>query len=120
MPKIASSSTSVKGSPPRRRRRQTVYRIRNWAAYNAGLKQRGSLTLWLTPEALKAWYDQGPTRRGSSYTYSDLAIQTALMLRLLYQLPLRQTEGFLTSLLALMGLDLAVPDYTTLSRRQAD
>lgn len=118
MPKIASSSPSVKVSPPRRRRRRTVYRIRNGAAYNAGLKQRGTLTLWLTPDVLK--YDQGPPRRGSSYTYSDLAIQTALTMRLLSHLPLRQTEGFLTSLFALMGLDLAVPDYTTLSRRQAD
>ena len=64
MPKIASSSPSVKVSPPRRRRCQTVYRIRNGAAYNAGLKQRGTLTVWLTPDALKAWYYQGPTQRG--------------------------------------------------------
>ena len=63
MPKIAPSSTSVKTSPPRRR--QTVYRVQNWAAYDAGLKQRGSLTLWLTPQAIKACYCQGPTQRGS-------------------------------------------------------
>ena len=118
MPKIASSSPSVKASLSRRRRCRTVYRVRNGAASNAGLKQRGTLTLWRTPDALK--YDQGLPRRGSSYTYSDLAIQTALTIRLLYPLPLRQTEGFLTSLLALMGLDLAVPDDTTLSRHQAD
>ena len=64
MPKITLSATSVKASPSRRRRRQTVYRVRNWAAYDAGLKQRGSLTLWLSPQAIKAWYYQGPTRRG--------------------------------------------------------
>ena len=121
MPKITLSATSVKASPSRRRRRcQTVYRVRNWAAYDAGLKQRGSLTLWLSPQAIKAWYYQGPTRRGSSYTYSALAIQTALMMRLLFHLPLRQTEGFLSSILELMGVDLAVPDHTTLSRRHAD
>ena len=94
MSKITLSATSVKTSPPRRRRRQTVYRVRNGAAYDAGLKQRGSLTMGLSPQAIKAWYDQGPTRRGSSYTYSDLAIQTALMMRLLFHLPLRQTEAF--------------------------
>ena len=105
MPKIILSAVSVKASPSHRRRCQTVYRVRNWAAYDAGLKQRGSLTLWLSPQAIKAWYYQGPTRRGSSYTYSALAIQTALMLRLLYPLPLRQTEGFLRSILALMGVD---------------
>ena len=117
MSKITLSATSVKPSPSRRRRCKTVYRVRNWAAYDAGLKQRGSLTLWLTPQAIK--YDQGPTRRGSSYTYSDLAIQTALMMRLLFHLPLRQTEGFLSSILELMGVELAVPDHTTLSRRHA-
>ena len=119
MAKITLSSTSVKASPSRRRRRQTVYRVRNGTAYDAGLKQRGSLTLWLSPQAIKAWYDQGPTRRGSSYTYFALAIQTALMMRLLYPLPLRQTEGFLRSILALMGVAFAVPDHTTLSRRHA-
>ena len=119
MPKITLSATSVKTAPSRRRRRQTVYRVRNGAAYDAGLKQRGSLTMGLSPQAIKAWYDQGPTRRGSSYTYSALAIQTALMLRLLYPLPLRQTEGFLRSILEWMGVDFAVPDHTKLSRRQA-
>ena len=87
MAKITLSAVSVKAS--RRRRNKTVYRVRNWAAYDAGLKQRGSRTMWLSPQAIKAWYYQGPTRRGSSYTYSALAIQTALMMRLLYPLPLR-------------------------------
>ena len=100
-----SSSASVKASPSRRRRRQTVYRVRNGAAYDAGLKQRGSLTTGLTLQAIKAWYYRGPTQRNSSYTYSALAIQTALMMSLLYPLPLRQTEGFLRSILALMGVD---------------
>ncbi len=96
MAKITLSAVSVKASPSRRRRCQTVYRVRNEAAYDAGLKQRGSLTMWLTPQAIQAWYYQGPTQRGSSYTYSALTIQTALMMRLLFHLPLRQTEGFLS------------------------
>ena len=117
MPKIILSATSVKAS--RRRRCQTVYRVRNGAAYDARRKQRGRLTMWLSPQTIKVWYDQGPTRRGSSYTYSALAIQTALMMRLLFHLPVRQTEGFLSLILELMGVDLSVPDHTTLSRRHA-
>ena len=99
MPKIAASKPAIKAP----RRCEPVYRVRNWAAYEAGLKQRGSLTFWITPQALRGWYHQGPTQRGRQNTFSDLAIQTALMLRLVYALPLRQTEGFLTSILALMG-----------------
>ena len=64
MPQITLSAVLVKAS--RRRRCQTVYRVRNWAAYDAELKQRGSLTMWLSPQAIQAWYDQGPTQRGSS------------------------------------------------------
>ena len=93
--------------------------VRNWADYEAGLQQRGSLTVWCTPQVVEAWYYQGPPQRGAQYTFSEVAIQTALTLRLLYHWPLRQTEGFVASVLALMGLDLRVPDHTTLSRRQA-
>ena len=117
MPKVSSSSSPVKSA---RRRPKVVYRVRNWSAYEAGLKQRGSLTVWCSPQAVEAWYYQGPLQQGAQYTFSAVAIQTALTLRLIYHLPLRQTEGFLTSVLALMGLDLQVPDHTTWSRRQAD
>ena len=96
-----------------------MYRVRNWPDYDAGLQQRGSLTVWFTPQAVEAWYYQGPRQRGAQYTFSEVAIQTALILRLLYHLPLRQTEGFVASILALMGLAVRVPDHTTLSRRQA-
>ena len=113
MAKVSSPSPSVK-LPRRGRRWQVVYRVRNWSAYDAGLKQRGSLTVWCTPNVASAWYYQGPSQRGAQYTFSDVAIQTALTLRLLYHLPLRQTEGFVGSLLALMGLSLRVPDHTTL------
>ena len=95
------------------RRSKVVYRVRNWPAYDAGLQQRGSLTVWCTPQAVQAWYYQGPPQRGAQYTFSAVAIQTAWTLRLLYHLPLRQTEGFVASVLALMGLDLRVPDHTT-------
>ena len=93
------------------------FKVTNWAEYEAGLRRRGSVTLWMTPEAMSSW--QAPKRktRGGQPHYSDLAIETALTLRLVFGLRLRQTEGFLTAMLKLMGLDLAVPDHTTLSRR---
>ena len=75
MPKIAASLPAIKAP---RRRCEPVYRVRNWPAYEAGLKQRGSLTFWITPQALRGWYYQGPTQRGSQDTFSDLAIQTAV------------------------------------------
>ena len=80
MSKITLSATSVKASPSRRR--QTVYRVRNWAAYDAGLKQRGSLTMGLTPQAIQAWYYQGPIQRGCAYTYLSLFIRVIRNLQL--------------------------------------
>ena len=75
------------------------------------------MTLWLAPEAIAAWTPRQTGMRGGQRRYSDLAIETALTLRLIYHLPLRQAEGFLHSLFAIMRLDLSAPDYTTLSRR---
>ena len=94
-----------------------VYRIRNWKQYNQALVNRGSLTLWVDQETLQAWRYQGPARRGAQFLYSDLAIQCVLTLRSVYHLPLRATEGFARSIFELMGLDLGVPDYSTLCRR---
>ena len=97
MANLSSCPPSVKPHRRSRRRSQVVYRVRNWPAYDAGLQQRGSLTVWFTPQAVEAWYYQGPRQRGAQYTFSEVAIQTALILRLLYHLPLRQTEGFVAS-----------------------
>lgn len=93
------------------------FKVTNWAEYEAGLRRRGSLTLWITAEALSSWGAPKRTTRGGQPRYSDLAIETALTLGLVFGLRLRQTEGLLASVLKLMGLDLAVPDHTTLSRR---
>jgi hypothetical protein len=96
---------------------KTRYRVANWQAYNQSLVRRGDVTLWLTPEAVAAWTPCRSGTRGGQRRYSDLAIETALTLRLIYHLPLRQTEGFLNALFAMMKVDLSAPDYTTLSRR---
>ena len=93
-----------------------TYRTRNWPAYNDALKRRGSLTIWFDPEM--SW-DAAPTgRRGRQQTYSDAAIQTCLSMKVLFGMALRQTTGFVESLLRLVGLDWSVPDFSTLSRRQ--
>src|SRR3954454_20222803 len=99
------------GIPKRR------YKVTNWKAYEAGLRQRGSLTIWFSEEAVAAWQAAPRTTPGGQARYSDLAVETALILRTVFHQPLRQTEGLVSSLLELMGLDLPVPDHSTLSRR---
>ena len=89
----------------------------NWAKYDAALRQRGSLTVWFTEEAIAAWRAEPRTTRGGQPHYSALAIRTALTLRAVFRLALRQTEGLIGSILHLLGLDLAAPDHSTLSRR---
>ncbi|WP_420408073.1 IS5 family transposase [Hoeflea sp.] len=93
------------------------FKVTNWAEYEAGLRRRGSLTLWVTPEALAGWAAPRRKTRGGQPLYSDLAIETTLMLGMVFGLRLRQSEGLLSSVLDMMGLDLPVPDHTTLSRR---
>ena len=93
------------------------YRVRNWAEYEAGLQKRGDLTVWLSDEALDAWRAPGTGKPGGQRTYTDIAIEAALTIRMVFHLPLRQTEGFLRCLAELLEIDLPIPDHTTLSRR---
>ncbi len=92
-------------------------RVTNWREYDESLRRRGSLTVWFSDEAIEAWKAERRTGRGGQPEYSDLAILTALTLRAVFRLPFRQTEGLIGSVIGLLGLDLAVPDHTTLSRR---
>ncbi len=96
---------------------KTKYRVANWPEYERSLVRRGDVPVWLSPEVMAAWKPIASRRRGGQQKYSDLAIETAWTLRLVFGLPLRQTEGFLGSLFRLMGVHLEVPDHTTLSRR---
>src|SRR5215207_7914159 len=91
--------------------------VTNWPAYDASLRQRGSLTVWFSDEAIAAWAAEPRTTRGGQPWYSALAILTALTLRAVFRLALRQTEELIGSVIHLLGLDLPVPDHTTLSRR---
>ena len=95
---------------------KTKYRVANWPAYNRALVRRGDVTVWVSSEAIAAWTPRRSGRRGGQRRYSDFAIETALTLRLLYHLPLRQAEGFLHALFGMMRLDLSAPDSTTLFR----
>jgi hypothetical protein len=90
------------------------FKVRNWPAYKAGLRQRDSLSLWIEDTALECWQTIGPSGQAR---YTGAAIQTSLMLRAAFKLPLRQIEGLMTSVLSLMGLTISAPDHTTVSRR---
>jgi hypothetical protein len=93
-----------------------AYKTRNWPSYNEALRRRGSLTIWFDPAMTR---EAAPTgKRGRQPDYSDEAIQTCLTMKVLFGMALRQTTGFVESLMRLIGLDWAVPDFSTLSRRQ--
>jgi hypothetical protein len=93
------------------------HRVTNSAVYDADLRQRGSLTVWFTDEAIAGWRAAPRTIPGWQPWYSPLAILTALTLRAVFRLALRQTEGLIGSIIGLLGLELRVPDHSTLSRR---
>jgi DDE family transposase len=96
------------------------YRVQNWRDYDAALRRRGDLTIWVTAEAIEAWTPASTGQRGRPQLYSAIAVETGLMLRLAFGRPWRHTEGMLASILRLLGMDLPVPDHTTFSRRSAD
>lgn len=93
------------------------YRVTNWPHYNQALIERGSLDLWIAPQAIEHWRSSPSGRRGAPQQYTTIAIATLLTLRQYFRLPLRATQGFARSIFRLTNLHLPVPDYTTLSRR---
>lgn len=99
---------------------KTQYRVRNWSEYNAGLKQRGNLTFWIDESVLEQWVEPNLSNKpGASILYSDLAIATMATVKAVYRMAGRQCQGFLESIFKLMGIDLPVPDHSTLSRRMS-
>ncbi|WP_246100874.1 IS5 family transposase [Palleronia caenipelagi] len=93
------------------------YGVTNWAGYNESLRQRGDVTIWLSEDAMARWSPPPAGKRGAQRRSSDLAIEACLTLRVVFGLALRQTQGFVRSLLRLMRIDLPVPDFSTLCRR---
>src|SRR4029453_2271762 len=122
LPPPARLGLSAQDRLPRARRHhipRQARQVTNWPAYDASLRQRGSLTVWFTDEAVEAWRAEPRTTPGGQPWYSALAILTALTLRAVFRLAFRQTEGLIGSIIGLLGLTLRVPDHTTLSRRAA-
>src|SRR5580700_8365851 len=112
------SAVPFKANADRRHHiRKQQDRVTNWCEYDAALRQRGSLTVWFSQEAIAAWRAEPRTTWGGQPLYSAIAIATALTLRAVFRLALRQTEGLIGSVIHLLGLDLAIPDHSTLSRR---
>jgi hypothetical protein len=95
------------------------HKVTNWPACEAGLRQRGSLTVWFTDDAIAAWAAEQWMTRGGQACYSPLAILTALTLRAVFRFAYRQAEGLIGSIINLLDLTLRVPDLITLSRRSA-
>ena len=107
-----------KANEPRRHKiPRARYRIQNWPEYDRTLQQRGSLAVWVTPEALAAWQPPHTGQCGRPRDYSDVAIETGHLLRLAFGRPWRQTEGLLRLLVGLLGLEVGIPDHTTFARR---
>ena len=98
------------------RQHPSTYKTVNWPSYNKALKRRGSLTIWFDPDMI--WSAKPTGKRGRQPVYSDAAVQTCLTMKVHFGMALRQTTGFVESLLRLIGLDWEVPDFSTLSRRQ--
>src|SRR5450755_4221153 len=93
------------------------YRVTNWPKYDAARRRRRRLTVWITDESIAAWRAEPRTTPGGQPCYSALAIATALTMRAVFRLALRQTEGIIGSVIALLGLALTVPDHSTMCRR---
>ncbi|MFA3919881.1 IS5 family transposase [Ruegeria hyattellae] len=93
------------------------YRVTNCSEYNESLRRRGDVTIWVSEDVRENWASPRRMTRGGQSRYSDIAIEICLTLRVVFRLPLRQTQGFMRSIARLMGMDLVVPDFSTLSRR---
>jgi uncharacterized protein YggL (DUF469 family) len=100
--------------------RKGTYKIKNWSKYNESLVQRGSITFWFNEDVISQWHHANTNaRRGHPFVYSDTAVECLLVLRELFQLPYRQTEGLGRSLVQLMEIQIEIPDYTSLAKRAA-
>lgn len=98
-----------------------MQKITNWSEYNKSLEKRGAVTVWFSDDAIKAWTDwkrpASSKKGGRKGIYGDAAILCGLTIRAVFDLPLRQTRGFIKSLIKVLNLDLPTPCFTTLSNR---
>jgi hypothetical protein len=97
--------------------KKSGYKVTNWHDYNNGLRQRGDFTIWFTGEAIADWHPAKTGARGRPKAYSDTAIETAMFIRQVFHLPLRQTEGLMNSFARVMKAEITIPDFSSLSKR---
>lgn len=93
------------------------YKVTNWKEYNRSLKNRGSITLWMSEDVIAQWYYKGEKQRGAQFKYSAESIEACCMIRKVYRLGLRQTEGLVKSIIGIFKIEMDVPDYTVICRR---
>lgn len=96
------------------------YKVTNWPEYNQALRRRGDITIWFTDEAITGWRPAKTGARGRPQEYSDVAIETAVFIRQVFHLPLRQTEGFMSSLALILKADISIPDFSCISKRSIE
>jgi len=108
---------SRSGSTRRNNSKKARYKLDNWHEYNESLVKRGSITLWISEEDISAWKPDDSKKRGGQFQYTDGAIECMVMVRSVFRLTLRATEGFVRSVFELIEVELTVPDYTTICRR---
>jgi hypothetical protein len=112
MAKVATRDQTSKSAD-----QKGIYRVTNWGAYNKSLVNRGSITFWFDEDLQENWHYSGPEQRGGQFVYSDVCIVGLLQIKAVFRLPYRQLEGFVSSILSMMKLDLEVPSYSQISRR---
>ena len=99
-------------------KKKDKYRIRNWHEYNRSLVNRGSITFWFDEAAIAKWYSIGRSDKpGRPETYSDDAIRCGLLIKAVFRTALRALQGFIGSIIKILGLDLMCPHYSVFSRR---
>ena len=103
--------------PYRHKFKPAKYRVTNWRKYNQALRERGNLTIWIEEASMSQWYAKCSHKHGAQRIYSDKAIEVMGIIRLVFHLPLRQTQGLMGSIAKMMKLDLLIPDFSTVSRR---
>jgi transposase len=97
--------------------KQSRYKVTNWKAYNQALRNRGDITVWFSEEAIQGWHPEKTGKRGRPIVYADHAIATALLIREVFKLPLRQTEGLMNSIASLMNVDIGIPEFSNIAKR---
>lgn len=96
------------------------YRVTNWPEYNHALRERGNFTVYFTEEAIDQWHSTKQGKQGRPKKYSPIAIRTGLMIRQVFHLPLRQTQGFLNGMVTALGINISIPDFSSLSKRNVN